>query len=92
MRNPGYLVPVVEGVVLWRHRAVGLVLLVLTVLGYAGLCWFWPWVPCRRCTAGRRRAPVGRGTRICPTCGGVGWRKRLGRQFLETLTGRREAR
>jgi WD40 repeat protein len=61
-------------------------ILLFVTFGYLGLCAFWPYRACFRCHgSGWLRAPIGRGQRICPHCGGVGARTRLGRHIYHLL-------
>lgn len=56
-----------------------LALIVLT-LGYLGLCWIWPFRPCRHCRGyGRFTGPM-RGIRLCRRCDGTGLKLRAGRR------------
>ena len=61
----------------------------LTVLVYAGMCWWWPHTRCRKCKGGGKvMAPAGRHWRRCPRCAGSGEHLRLGARVLGR--GRRE--
>jgi hypothetical protein len=74
---------------------IGLAGIAATVtLGYALLCWVWPFTTCRRCAGtGTRRSAIVRRVRGCRRCHGTGTRLRTGRALFNTFAHiRRDAR
>ncbi|MFF7973844.1 hypothetical protein [Streptomyces sp. NPDC007905] len=57
-----------------------MVLLVLWLIGYAGLCWVKPFAPCRKCRGLGQVERLGK-VRMCPRCHGRRLRLRVGRRL-----------
>lgn len=60
---------------------------VVTLIVYAGHCWFRPYAACLKCKgAGKFRSASGRSWRKCRRCKGSGERIRVGRRLWTWLS------
>jgi hypothetical protein len=67
-----------------------ILLALLAVVIYIGLCVIWPFGPCRKCQGlGRFHAPGSRAWRNCRRCKGTGARVRTGRRIFDLARGTR---